>query len=139
MGNTRFVFAAVPDFSVPAGSAALSHLESQSMEDTRMDLSQLEESAGRSVAHEQPSRNKEILKADPIWKAMPTLNTICWARKILNPEKPISNLVLFLLPLLLQVLPSVSSQQQRKIKIPRSHLPKLPDRRHLHLNLLDCR
>ena len=53
--NTRFVFAAVPDFSVPAGSAALSHLESQSMEDTRMDLSQLEESAGRSVAHEQPS------------------------------------------------------------------------------------
>lgn len=48
--NTRFVFGTVPDLS--AGSShinAPSHLESQGMEDTRMDLSQLDENSGRSV------------------------------------------------------------------------------------------
>ena len=53
--NTRFVFGSIPDLSLPSGSGTsaqhgiISHLESQGMEDTRMDLSQLEDSAGRSV------------------------------------------------------------------------------------------
>ena len=50
--NTRFVFGTVQDPSLSAGSSninALSHLESQGMEDTRMDLSQLDENSGRSV------------------------------------------------------------------------------------------
>ena len=68
--NTRFVFAAVPDLSVPSGSAALSHLESQSMEDTRMDLSQLEESAGRgaqesSFAEAAPNSLSGMMEAVP--------------------------------------------------------------------------
>ncbi|XP_032788122.2 nucleoprotein TPR isoform X2 [Daphnia magna] len=50
--NTRFVFGTVPELSISAGTShinAPSHLESQGMEDTRMDLSQLEENSGRSV------------------------------------------------------------------------------------------
>lgn len=50
--NTRFVFGTVPDLSLPAMGGninAPSHLESQCMEDTRMDLSQLEDNSGRSV------------------------------------------------------------------------------------------
>ncbi|KAI9556759.1 Nucleoprotein TPR [Daphnia sinensis] len=50
--NTRFVFGTVPELSMSAGTShinAPSHLESQGMEDTRMDLSQLEENSGRSV------------------------------------------------------------------------------------------
>jgi len=42
--NTRFVFGAAAELSLPASANAASHLESQCMEDTRMDLSQLEES-----------------------------------------------------------------------------------------------
>ena len=45
--NTRFVFGTVPELTLPTGSSG--HLESQGMEDTRMDLSQLEENSGRSV------------------------------------------------------------------------------------------
>ncbi|XP_057373674.1 nucleoprotein TPR-like [Daphnia carinata] len=48
--NTRFVFGTVPELSAGTShSNAPSHLESQGMEDTRMDLSQLEENSGRSV------------------------------------------------------------------------------------------
>ena len=55
--NTRFIFGSIPDLSVvpsiSAGSSVhpdiMSHLESQGMDDTRMDLSQLEEGTGRSV------------------------------------------------------------------------------------------
>ena len=55
--NTRFVFGSQPELSLPAGvvpviTAGGSTLESQGMEDTRMDLGQLEESSGRNVPDE---------------------------------------------------------------------------------------
>lgn len=63
--NTRFVFGTVPDLSLPTignNINAPSHLESQGMEDTRMDLSQLEESSGRSV----PSTPLQVSPHDDI-------------------------------------------------------------------------
>lgn len=49
-----------PELSLPTGSSG--HLESQGMEDTRMDLSQLEENSGRSV----PSTPLQVFPHDEL-------------------------------------------------------------------------